>query len=493
MSTVAEQVSQEYLRIQANRNTIRTKLVELNLAASNATLDALATAIDEIVNRGTVNATVREGETYTIEPGFYTGGSVGGVSGGGNYALQEKTVTPTKKAATITSDAGYYGLSQVVVNPIPVNYQDVSDVTTTAPDVLLGKVFVMSDGSVKAGTMPNNGTISKTLDANAVSFSLAVGYYAGGTISIALEERNVTPTKEEQVITPATGKVLSKVTVAAIPKKYQDVSGVTAEDRYVLVGQKFVDATGALKDGTMPHYVDKTEILDTKNKWYHVAPGYHEGGSVEVVTEEKVATPAEAWFEVTPSDGKVLSKVIVDGIPQKYKDITPVKLSPEKVLEGNTYVDSTGPVEGTMPNHGDFSVVINNPNLVGNYVIPQGYHNGDGRVNVVWEDDLTVDATREKQKIQPGDGKILRNVYVNPIPEKYQDVSGVTAKEENVLAGSKFVDATGVLKDGTMPNNGTLALRFDPLTQSAVEVPEGYTSGGSVTMTDDLLNALKAI
>lgn len=492
MSTIAEQVSQEYLRIQANRNTIRAKLVELNLAASNATLDALATAIDEIVNRGTVNATVKEGETYTIEPGFYAGGSVGGVSGGGNYALQEKTVTPTKKAATITSDAGYYGLSQVVVNPIPVNYQDVSDVTATAPDVLLGKVFVMSDGSVKAGTMPNNGTVSKTLDANNVSFSLAVGYYAGGTISIALEEKTVTPTKEDQVITPSTGKVLSKVTVSAIPKKYQDVSGVTAEDRYVLVGQKFVDATGALKDGTMPHYVDKTEILDTKNKWYHVAPGYHEGGSVEVVTEEKVATPAEAWYEVTPSDGKVLSKVIVDGIPQKYKDITPVKLSPEKVLEGNTYVDSTGPVDGTMPDNGDVSYILGKGSTV-NYFIPKGYHSGHGQVRIVYEDEKIVNPTKEIQYIEASDGKVLYKVTVNPVPDYYHYVGNVSADKSKVLEGFIFVDSNGREIEGTMPDNRNLALTFDPLTQSAVEVPEGYTSGGSVTMTDDLLNALKAI
>lgn len=185
MATIAELTSQEFLRIQTNRNTIRAKLVELNLATSTATLDALATAIADIINRGTVNANVQEGETYTIEPGFYAGGSVAGVSGGGNYALQEKTVTPTKKATTVTSDSGYYGLSAVVVNAIPDNYQDVSDVTATAPDVLDGKYIVTSDGALAEGSMPNNGTLALTIDPlTQSSVDIPAGYTPGGSVAL---------------------------------------------------------------------------------------------------------------------------------------------------------------------------------------------------------------------------------------------------------------------------------------------------------------------
>lgn len=286
MATIAEQTSQEFLRIQANRNTIRAKLVELNLSTSTATLDALATAVSEIINRGTVNANVKEGETYTIEPGYYAGGSVGGVSGGGNYILQEKIVTPTKKATTVTSDAGYYGLSQVVVNAIPENYQDVSDVTTTAPDVLLGKVFVMADGSVKAGTMPNNGTLNKTLDTATASIALSVGYYAGGTISISLEEKSVTPSKSTQTVTPTTGKVLSRVTVAPIPDKYQDVSPVTTTAPHVLDGDVFVDASGAVKEGSMPNNgAVRLNFDPLTQSSVDIPAGYASGGSVNLTDD----------------------------------------------------------------------------------------------------------------------------------------------------------------------------------------------------------------
>ena len=179
-------VATQITRIQQDRNTIRTKLVELGMAQNTDDLDKLATAIDNLENRGAVSATVQEGDTYTIPKGYHNGsGTVSGVAGGGSYNLQSKTVTPTKNQQNITPDSGYYGLSDVTVAAIPEVYQDVSTVTASAADVLTGKVIVDATGKPIPGSMPNNGALALTVDGlTATSATIPAGYTSGGTVSL---------------------------------------------------------------------------------------------------------------------------------------------------------------------------------------------------------------------------------------------------------------------------------------------------------------------
>lgn len=181
-------ISEQITRIQALRNTIRSKLATLGLVDASAKLEACAEAINGIKDNGAVSASVKEGEKYTIPAGWHNGGgTVQGVSGGGNYALEEtKTVTPTKSQQSITASDGYYGLSGVVVNPIPAEYQDVSDVTAEAKDVVAGKIIVKADGTEEVGTMVVNGATNGTIDGLTVtSYTIPEGYHNGkGTVSL---------------------------------------------------------------------------------------------------------------------------------------------------------------------------------------------------------------------------------------------------------------------------------------------------------------------
>lgn len=282
-------VTTEIARIQTSRNTIRTKLVELGLAVSTATLDACAAAVESIINRGAISATVQEGDTYTIPAGYHDGtGTVSGVAGGGNYSLQSKSVTPTKSQQAITPDSGYYGLSDVKVAAIPDNYQDVSSVTADAATVLTGKIIVTADGKVTTGTMANNGAVTKVLDTSTVSYTIAVGYHSGtGTVSIVLEEKSVTPTKSAQTVTPTTGKVLSKVTVAAIPDAYQDVTGVTAGAADVLSGKNIVNAEGEVVEGGMANNGAVSASIDgLTTTSYTIPAGYHNGSGKVSLTSD---------------------------------------------------------------------------------------------------------------------------------------------------------------------------------------------------------------
>ena len=275
--------------IETSRNVIRNKLVELGMAASSDKLDKLATAIEGIVNQGAVNITVQEGDTYTIPAGYHNGnGTVSGVTGGGNYTLQAKTATPTKKQQNITPDSGFYGLSGVTVAAIPEAYQDTSSVTATAADVLTGKVFVTATGVVTPGEMINNGAVDKTLDVTTITYTIPKGYHSGtGKVKLVLETKTVTPTKSAQDITPTAGKVLSKVTVEAIPDKYQDVSGVTATAANVLDGAYFVDKTGALVEGTMPDKGAVTATIDgLTTTSYTIPAGKHNGSGKVTLTSD---------------------------------------------------------------------------------------------------------------------------------------------------------------------------------------------------------------
>lgn len=389
----------EITRLQEARNKIRTWEVGLGIATSTDKLDDLATKAAAIKNQGAVDANVKEGETYTIPAGYHNGsGTVKGVTGGGSYNLQTKKITPTKEQQSVVPDAGNYGLSSVTVEAIPENYQDISAVTVEEGDVRANKVFIKADGSTAAGTLVDNGAVAKTLDttANNQTYTVPAGIHNGkGTVAITLEEKVVTPTKKAQDITPTVGKVLGKVTVAAIPATFQDVIGVTAEAGDVLAGKKIVGTDGTVIDGTMADNGTVTKTLDatTDNQSFTIAAGHHSGeGAVTIVLEQKTATPTKTAQTITPTKGKVLDKVTVAAIPADY-----------------------------------------------------------------------------------------------------QDVTGVTAVAADVLEGKKIVTADGIIVTGTMTDNGAITATIDGLTTTSYTIPAGKTSGGTVSLTNDIEMALAAI
>lgn len=287
----------EVTRLQTARNKIRTWLVGLGLATSTDKLDALADKAAAIKNNGAVDANVKEGESYTIPAGYHNGsGTVKGVSGGGNYNLQTKSVTPTKEQQSVAPDQGYYGLSAVTVGAIPENYQDVSATTATPGDVLANKVFIDADGVTQAGTMPDNGAVEKVLDATTGNqeYTVPAGKHSGtGKVSVVLETKSATPGEAAQDITPTKGKVLGKVTVGAIPAKYKDVSGVTAGAADVLDGKFIVLADGSKVEGTMANNGAISKTIDGLTQTSATIPaGYTSGGTVSLTNAIETALAA---------------------------------------------------------------------------------------------------------------------------------------------------------------------------------------------------------
>lgn len=128
---------------------------------------------------------------------------------------------------------------------------DTSDATLTVAEALTGQVFY-ANGARKEGTMPNRGAVTGTISAKTGTYTIQNGYHDGsGTVKISSTEqaklvatnikhgvtilgvegtyegdstevpqpnKDVTPSKVQQVITPDSGYTcLSQVTVKAIP------------------------------------------------------------------------------------------------------------------------------------------------------------------------------------------------------------------------------------------------------------------------------------
>lgn len=376
-ATVAGQIE----RIDDSKVVIVKKLVDMKGLEADSALDDAAIALDGVTIAAAGTHDIAPGQTYTIPEGYYKGDvNIKAGTTGGDLKYQEKTATPTKAQQVITPDTGFNGLNKVTVEAIPAAYQDVTAVTATADKVLVGSKFVDSDGQVVDGSMANQGSKSKVLDATAADgeytntqFTIAKGYHDGtGKVSIVFEaDKTVTPSESVQNILATSGKVLGKVIVSAIDKPTYLTSWTT--DATAGAGDMLVGKTAYIKGskvtGTM---VDNSatwdgsdatpieHVLDTtaENSHITVPAGYHNGkGVVKVVTQTKSVSAemiaGHQAIDVVADEGKVLSKVTIAALDAKYQDVSAVTAVAGDVLTGKKIVSATGAVIiGTMANLG---------------------------------------------------------------------------------------------------------------------------------------------
>lgn len=91
---------------------------------------------------------------------------------------------------------------------------------------------------------------------------------------------------------------------------------------------------------------------------------------------------------------------------------------------------------------------------------------------------------------------MLSKVTVGAIPAIYGDATSADAVAANILSGKKAivkVNNAATMVEGTMADNGAITGSIDGLTTTSYTVPAGYTTGGTVSLTNDINEALAAI
>lgn len=149
----------------------------------------------------------------------------------------------------------------------------------------------LTDLATAIGNIQDQGAVSATVQ-EGDTYTIPKGYHNGsGTVSgvagggnYSLQSKTITPTKNQQNITPDSGYYgLSDVTVGAIPASYADVSATTAVPANVLNGKIFVDSTGKTQTGTMPSNAAINSTIDGLTSTSVTVPaGYTPGGTVSL-------------------------------------------------------------------------------------------------------------------------------------------------------------------------------------------------------------------
>lgn len=262
------------------------------------------------------------GATVTVPAGYYASQATKSVATATQATPSVSIDANGKITASATQTAGYVsagtktGTKQLTTQAAKTVTPSVSEQTAVASGVY-------TTGVVKVGAIPNEYIIDEELATQdsliAELNTILDNKVAASPAAPTLQDKTVTPSTSSQTVTADSGyDGLDTVTVSAIPSNYADISGVSSSltSDLVLSGMKFVDANGYLATGSMPINNTGNITLDASTTSYTIPKGFHGGGyKVQVATEEKTVTPTESTQTITPSSGKVLSKVIVEAAP----------------------------------------------------------------------------------------------------------------------------------------------------------------------------------
>lgn len=364
----------------------------------------------------------------------------------------------------------------------------------TTSDLLSGKELIDSDGNKVTGTMPNNGAVSQTLDVNTTSYTIPQGYHSGsGEVSITTETKSTTPTKSTQTVTPTSGKVLSSVTVGAIPSQYQDVSGVTATASDVLSGKKVVNSSGTVVTGSIP--TKTSNDLTASGATVTVPAGYYASQ-----TSKSIATAARAdtTIAVTADDTNdeltiTASNDQTTGYVTGANKTASTTISLTASGATVTASDGTKSVSKSVATATQATPTISVDSagkITASATQTAGYV-AAGTKSATSQ--LTTQAAKTVTPTKSSQTAVASGVYttgvvtVGAIPSEYITTTDANAVATEILSG-KTAYVKGSKVTGSMTNNGAISSTMDGINTKSITVPAGYTSGGTVSLDNTIDN-----
>ena len=494
-------------RLQGVRNQIRAKMVALGLSENTDLLQNLADDLDKVALRGDASTTLDTStRSKTLDAGYYTGGTIkvpddyfpvnstnttatasDVLSGKTFVGTSGSTVTGTIATASSSDVSGNVkGTDPTKITLTAAKTLGSSSTTATAKAIVTKGLYTGSSNIEKdltsktltataEATLANtNGAVSITAGTSDI-IKTSTGDYSNGFITKVTvsptpsEEQTATPTNAVQTVDPTPGKLLSKVTVNAIPSPYFNTSGVTATASTVLEGYKFVNSNGPTITGTIA-----------------TASSSNISGSVSGDNPKKITLTTEKTSgssSTTATASATVVKGLYTGSSNIKKDLTPQDFTATAEATLAASVTGTDRIPSPLP----AGTVTITPNTDNTKRIYSDSTNKGFVTNIVLKPMDTSSVTIPDPNKDPGTD-YTNQVTVTPsgTSAKYVKITAGHLPNSKItvekMAGGSVADATTTKPDTSStsyPNQTTVT---PTKTTQYVKITAGYLPNSKITV-----------